>query len=127
MTSDAGGLLLREIDLQNGVLDLFAMCFDDYRDQRDVHHSVRPMVAQQIFGLCFGYEDINDHKQLRCDRLFTTLCEQADVEGKRQLRSENLGKALAGKSTLNRLETAGTGISAENRYKKFIYDEQRIA
>jgi len=127
ITSDAGALLLREIDLQNGILDSFATCFDDYRDQRFVDHSVRQMLAQRVYGLCLGYEDINDHEQLRYDPLFATLCDQADVEGKRRLRSEDLGKALAGKSTLNRLETAGAGVSPANRYKKIIYDEQRIA
>lgn len=127
ITSDAGALLLREIDLQKSVLDSLARCFDDYRDQRFVDHSIRQMLAQRVYGLCLGYEDINDHEQLRYDPLFATLCDQADVEGKRRLRSEDLGKALAGKSTLNRLETAGAGVSAENRYKKIIYDEQRIA
>ena len=127
ITSDAGALLLREIDLQKSILDSLARCFDDYRDQRFVDHSIRQMLAQRVYGLCLGYEDINDHEQLRYDPLFATLCDQADVEGKRRLRSEDLGKALAGKSTLNRLETAGAGVSPENRYKKIIYDEQRIA
>jgi hypothetical protein len=126
ITSDAGALLLREIDLQNGILDAFATCFDDYRDQRFVDHSIRQMVAQRVYGLCLGYEDINDHEQLRYDPLFVTLCNQADVEGKRRVRREDLGKALAGKSTLNRLETAGNSVSSRNRYKKIISDEGRI-
>jgi hypothetical protein len=126
ITTDGGALLLREIDLRNGILDAFAACFDDYRDQRFVDHGIRQMVAQRVYGLCLGYEDINDHEQLRYDPVFATLCDQADVEGKRRLRSEDLGKALAGKSTLNRLETAGDSVSSRNRYKKIIYDEARI-
>lgn len=127
LSSDAGALLLREIDLRNGILDQLATCFRDYRDQRFVEHSVRQMLAQRVYGLCLGYEDINDHEQLRYDPLFATLCDQADVEGKRRIRSEDRGKALAGKSTLNRLETAGAEGSSGNRYKKIIYDEERMA
>jgi hypothetical protein len=125
LTSDAGGLLLREVDLAFGVIDRFTESFTDYRDQDLIEHPLRQMVAQRVFGICLGYEDLNDHEQLRYDPAIAALCGRADVEGRDREREEDKGKALAGKSTLNRLESAGEDVGPLSRYKKIKYDQAR--
>src|SRR5208282_2015759 len=98
ITSNAGGLLLGQIDRGLGLIRRFAQCFSDRRDPRYVEHQVETLVGQRIFGLALGYEDLNDHDELRKDPTFTALAGKlAPV-----LRSDC--EALAGKSTLNRLE-----------------------
>lgn len=67
LSSDGGGLLLREVERKRGWVRSFAECFDDGRDERWVEHSVKEMVGQRIFGLALGYEDLNDHETLRAD------------------------------------------------------------
>ncbi len=69
ITSDGGGLLLREVEERNGILHCFAQCFTDHRDQRRIEHSVLSLVPQRVFGLTLGYEDLNDHDQLASDKL----------------------------------------------------------
>lgn len=105
MTSDAGGLLLRETDRQLNLLGRLAECFVDGRDPDLVKHSVEEMVAQRVYGLALGYEDLNDHEQLRNDPLMQVLAGRAEMS-----------EPLAGKSTLNRLERGG----APDRYKKIL-------
>jgi hypothetical protein len=105
ISSDAGGLLLREIVIASDYLRDFAGCFYDYRNQRFVEHSVEELVSQKIIGLCLGYEDLNDHEFLRHDPLFATLCGKLDPSGEDRIHQRDKGKACAGKSTLNRLET----------------------
>jgi hypothetical protein len=105
ISSDAGGLLLREIAVASEYLRDFASCFHDYRNQRFVEHSVEELVSQKIIGLCLGYEDLNDHEFLRHDPLFATLCGKLDPRGENRRHQRDKGKACAGKSTLNRLET----------------------
>jgi hypothetical protein len=114
ITSHAGGLLLREVDRRIGLLNRLSECFLDGREQTRVRHSVREMIAQRIYGLALGYEDLNDHEQLREDPLLMLLAGSADAES-----------ALAGKSTLNRLELAGEA-GEEDRYKKVHYDAEAI-
>jgi len=98
ITSNAGGLLLGEVDRGLGLIRRFAQCFRDRRDARYVEHQVETLLGQRIFGLALGYEDLNDHDELRKDPTFTALAGKlAPV-----LRSDC--EALAGKSTLNRLE-----------------------
>ncbi len=114
ITSHAGGLLLREVDRRVGLLERLSRCFWDGRDQRRVRHSVREMISQRVYGLALGYEDLNDHEQLREDPLLMLLAGSVDDES-----------PLAGKSTLNRLELAGEA-GAEDRYKKVHYDAEAI-
>jgi len=123
ITSDAGALVLREVDQRCGVLDSFAECFIDRRHGSYCDHEVRQMLAQRVYGICLGYEDLNDHDQLRYDPLFAALCEQDDVEGHRRKRAGDIGKALAGSSTLQRLESAGSEGAQESRYHKIFCDE----
>jgi hypothetical protein len=119
ISSDAGGLLLREVALSSGYLRQFAGCFTDFRDQRWVEHSVQELVSQKVIGLCLGYEDINDHDLLRYDPLFATLCGKADPSGQDRFHERDRGKACAGKSTLNRLEIC-QGFWQMTRTKKIV-------
>jgi hypothetical protein len=114
ITSDAGGLLLRQVDQRIGLLARLGKCFLDGREQSRVRHSVREMISQRVYGLALGYEDLNDHEQLREDPVLMLLAGSADA-----------GSRLAGKSTLNRLEL-GAEVSAEDRYKKVRYDAAAI-
>ena len=115
-TSDAGALLLGATDRAIGLVGRFAGCFDDGRVQAQVEHSIAAMVAQRVFGIALGYEDIVDHDQLRHDRVLATLA--GKLEAKRK------GCApLAGKSTLNRLEHAPL---APSRYHKIGHDGAAI-
>jgi len=88
-------------------------------------HPLRQLVAQRVFGICLGYEDLNDHEQLRYDPMIAALCSRVDVTGADREREEDRGKALAGKSTLQRFESAGSVIDPKSRYKKISYDENR--
>jgi hypothetical protein len=98
-TSDAGALLLGATDRAIGLVTRFARCFDDGRAQGQIEHTVETMVAQRVFGIALGYEDIVDHDQLRHDPVLATLT------GKLQAKHKRCAP-LAGKSTLNRLEHA---------------------
>jgi len=124
ISSDGGGLLLREVEHRRGWVRDFAECFEDYRDPRWVEHAVRAMAGQRVFGVALGYEDLNDHEHLRADPLLAVLCEKADPNGSNRLRQEDKGKPLAGKSTLNRLEH---GQGAGSRYKKVVLREEAVA
>ena len=103
ITSDAGTLLLREIDKANNFLEDFSNCFTDYRDPRYTEHTVQELVSQRIYGICLGYEDVNDHDILRNDPLLATICGKVDPEGEERKLEKDRGKALAGKRTLTDL------------------------
>ena len=115
ITSDAGGLLLRETDRRIDLLRRFAACFEDRRDPDRIEHQVSELVSQRIYGLALGYEDLNDHDQLRTDPLLALLAGKADLEGRDRRQERDRGKPLAGKSTLHRLERTTDGV---DRYKK---------
>ena len=115
-TSDAGGLLLGATDRTIGLTARFAACFHDDRAQAQVEHTVKAMVAQRVFGIALGYEDLIDHDQLRHDPVLATLA------GKLEAKRKDCAP-LAGKSTLNRLEHAS---SAPSRYHKIGHDGAAI-
>ena len=98
ITSNAGALLLGQVDRGLGLVRRFARCFTDRRDARYVEHRIETLVGQRIFGLVLGDEDLNDHDELRKDPTFAVLAGKLHSV----LRSDC--EALAGKSTLNRLE-----------------------
>lgn len=120
ITSDAGGLLLREVEAKTGILRRFAACFHDHRDPERVEHSVYELLAQRVFALALGYEDLNDHDTLRHDPLLAVLVGKGDPTGQGRRRKQDRGKSLAGKSTLNRLELTPTGADQKSRYKKIV-------
>jgi hypothetical protein len=126
MTSDAGGLLLREVEQRTGIIRQFAACFIDHRDPERIEHSVEALVAQRIYGLALGYEDLNDHDRLRLDPLLATLVGKADPTGQDRRQDRDRGKPLAGKSTLNRLELSPVRADGDSRYKKTPADTRRI-
>jgi hypothetical protein len=104
LSSDGGLLLLRDMDRQLRLTQRLALCFFDNRKQRFVEHQMRELVAQRVLGLCAGYEDLNDHNRLRVDQLIAVAVGKADPSGNDRVDAQNKGKALAGASTLNRLE-----------------------
>ncbi len=111
VSSDGGALLLRQTDRKINLLSRVATCFTDRRSPLLVSHQLTEMLSQRIYGLALGYEDINDHEQLRHDPLMAVLA------GRRKLE-----EPLAGKSTLNRLELPG----GCKRYHKIDYEPEKI-
>ena len=116
ITTEGGGLLLREVEKRIGVVRQFAACFRDYRNPDLIEHTVEELVAQRVYGLALGYEDLNDHEELRKDPLLAVLVEKSDP----------VGEVLAGKSTLNRLELTLSTASAKTRYKKIVADHAAV-
>jgi len=114
ITSNAGALLLRQTDSMIGLSRQAAACFTDGRDQDQVEHSLETLVAQRVHAIALGYEDLNDHDELRHDPVLGLL------SGKLEARRSDCA-VLAGKSTLNRLEHAPK--AAGDRYHKFSADE----
>ena len=116
ITTEGGGLLLREVEKRIGIVHQFAACFRDYRNPDLIEHTVEELVAQRVYGLALGYEDLNDHEELRRDALLAVLVEKYDPQG----------DLLAGKSTLNRLELTPATASAQARYKKIVADHAAV-
>ena len=116
VTSDAGALLLGATDRAIGLVTRFAACFADGRAQAQVEHSVAAMVAQRVFGIALGYEDIVDHDQLRHDPVLATLA------GKLHSKRKDCAP-LAGKSTLEPARARAAGAS---RYHKIGHDGAAI-
>jgi hypothetical protein len=111
VSSDGGALLLREVDCKINLLSRLADCFSDHRMPLLVKHQLPQMLAQRIYGLALGYEDLNDHEQLRSDPLLGVLSGKPELD-----------QPLAGKSTLNRLELTGRS----GRYHKIGYSTEAI-
>lgn len=126
ITSDAGALLLREVDSATKIVQQFAACLEDFRDPALIEHSVSELVGQRIYGLALGYEDLNDHDELRKDPLLATLAGKIDPTGQHRERKRDRGKPLAGKSTLNRLELTPCNADRKSRYKKIVVDEDAV-
>jgi hypothetical protein len=97
VTSDAGALLLGSTDRAIDLISRFASCFHDDRRPEWIEHEVATLVGQRVFGIALGYEDLNDHDELRHDPMMAVLA------GKLAARREDCAP-IAGKSTLNRLE-----------------------
>jgi hypothetical protein len=108
ISSDGGALLLREADRKLKLIERFSQCFLDGRNPALVEHRIEQLLTQRIYGLALGYEDLNEHEQLRHDPLLGALAGKAEP-GK---------EPLAGKSTLNRMEM---GDGTPNRYKKITF------
>ncbi|GAG21312.1 unnamed protein product, partial [marine sediment metagenome] len=91
ITSDAGGLLLRDIEQATGVLSQFSRCFADHRDPELIEHSVYQLVSQRVYGLALGYEDLNDHDQRRHDPLLAVLVGKRDPTGQDRVGKRDQG------------------------------------
>ena len=103
-------------------MERFAACFTDHREAERVEHTVRELVAQRVYGLTLGYEDLNDQDELRRDPLLAVLAEKEDPTGESRAQERDRGKALAGKSTLIRLELTKEEVGQKERYKKIVLD-----
>ena len=126
ITSDGGGLLLREVDQRIGLLDRLAACFTDHRNPESIEHSVRDLVAQRVYGLALGYEDLNDHDDLRKDSTLALLVGKRDLTGERRVREQDRGNPLAASSTLNRLELGTPESASSDRYKRIAADNEAM-
>ena len=126
ITTDAGALLLRKTEQRTGILRQFAACFTDHRRADRLEHSVAELVRQRVYALALGYEDLNDHDELRADPLLALLAGKADLQGSRRRKARDRGKPGAGKSTLNRLELTPQEASPKARYKKIVMRESAI-
>jgi hypothetical protein len=116
ITSDAGALLLGATDLAIGMMGRFASCFHDVRYPEFIEHEVVTLVGQRVFGIALGYEDLNDHDELRHDPLMAVLA------GKLEARRQGCAP-VAGKSTLNRLELS---CLEPTRYHKISHNPVAI-
>jgi hypothetical protein len=116
ITSDAGALLLGMADRAIGLVDRLAACFTDYRRPELIEHRVATLVGQRVFGIALGYEDLNDHDELRRDPVMAVLA------GKLEAGRANCAP-VAGKSTLNRLELSR---ETATRYHKIAHDPSAI-
>lgn len=114
LSPDGGALLLREVEKRKNIISKLSKCFTDHRFQPFVEHSVEQLLSQRIYGIALGYEDLNDHDSLRHDPLLALVCDKEDILGS-NIDEENKGKALAGKSTLDRLELSAGGALGKDK------------
>lgn len=134
ITSDGGALLLQKVERRTGILRRFAACFEDYRDAQRLEHPLLDLVAQRVYGLALGYEDLQDHDELRADPMLAIALSKDDPCGEQRRRARDRGKALAGKSTLNRLELTAPDYDGSPRQpnsdkpqtKKIVVDPESI-
>lgn len=121
ITSDAGIVLLAELDKKLKITKKFAKCFRDHRDSSYVDYLVHQLLAQRVYGISLGYEDVNDHDKLRYDPALAIALEKLDF-----INSKKTG--LAGKSTINRLEYCPETIinQKSSRYHRIEPDPKAI-
>jgi len=147
ISSDSGGLLLQQAERITGIIAQFAACFTDHRYPDLTEHTVKELIAQRVYALALGYEDlnpvreskagektknkelsngVNDHDELRNDSLLAVMVGKKDPSGKDRIRKRDEGKPLAGKSTLNRLELTPIRANRRSRYKKITLNKHRV-
>jgi hypothetical protein len=123
LSSDAGALILRQVDRGLGMTRSLAGCFYDLRKSEFVDHQVEQLLSQRVYGIALGYEDINDHERLRLDPLLATACDKLDPLGQDRKRADFRGVALAAPSTLNRLELSN---NKETQAHKLPHDPKKV-
>ena len=114
----------RRLSRREGYFKKLSSCFCDYRRADLIEHQLEVLLAQRILGICLGYEDLDDHEELRKYPLLSLVCGEADIDGKRRRQEVAKGVPLAGKSTLNRLELTPEDATSLSRYKKIVYDRE---
>lgn len=121
VTSDAGLTLIAGLDQKLQITSRFAGCFQDYREPNRIEHSLQSLIAQRVYGLVQGYEDLNDHEQLRHDPMLAVAVGKVIGSGSEEV-------VLAGKSTLNRIEHCPDTVDkrAESRYHRIGHDPKAI-
>ena len=115
--------MLRQADRGLGVSAALASCSADRRDACWVDHSVQQLLAQRLYALALGYEDLNDHALLRRDPLLAVACEKTDPLGQDRLLPQFRDAALACPATLNRLELSNHKSS---RAHKLTHDPAQV-
>lgn len=122
VTSDAGLTLIAALDQKRQITARFAACFQDYRNPARVEHSLETLVAQRVYGLVQGYEDLNDHDQLRHDPMFAVALGKLST-------NNAMGAPMAGKSTLNRIEHCPETVKnrQESRYHRIGHDPRPLS
>jgi len=123
LSSDAGALLLRQVDANLGLCAELAHCFYDQRNPLWVDHLVEEILRQRLFGTALGYEDLNDHQRLRLDPLLAVACGKIDPLGEQRFFPQHRGIALASPSTLNRLELSN---NKDTRCHKLPHDPAKV-
>jgi hypothetical protein len=122
-SSDSGLLLLREVAVRTGLIGRFACYFHDHRRPERIEHTVEQLLGQRVLGQALGYEDLNDHDRLRDDPLLALAAGKSDLAGAERRQARDRGHALAGRSTLNRLERTAAEPS---RYHRIVHDTRAI-
>ena len=118
--------LLGEVERRRRIVERFAGCFTDARESCAVEHTVEELLRQRLYGLALGHEDLNDHDELRSDALLAAVVGKSDPTGAARKRDRDRGHALAGKSTLNRLEWGVAGQVNEDRYRRIAVDPEAV-
>jgi hypothetical protein len=126
ITTDTGGLLIREVAEKMSLFEKTAGCFSDYRDPERREHEVGQLLAQRVIGLAQGYEDLNDHDELREDPTWATLAGKEDPTGEDRTQEADQGKPLASKATLGRLEHAPETEEETDRYHRITAQTDRL-
>lgn len=126
ISSDGGVVLLAQADHRRRVSERLAECFVDHRDPDRVEHGVDELLRQRLYALALGYEDVNDHDELRSDALLAAVVGKTDPAGEQRSRQRDRGYGLAGKSTLNRLEWGAVSEAATDRYQRIGVDLEAV-
>ena len=126
MSSDAGALLLLVVNELFDVTGRLAACFSDGRAEERIEHLLEALIGQRVFGLVLGYEDLNDHDRLRDDSVVPLALGRQDVTSEGHKRERDLGRPLAGLSTLNRLELGKQNDAKGYRYEKIMADLEGV-
>ena len=126
LSSDGGAVLLREVDARLGITEKLASCFTDHRAPDLIEHRVLDLVRQRVYGIALGYEDLNDHDDLKWDPLLALALGKDDVTGTSRRRSADRGKVIASSSTLNRLELTPADADRQSRYKKIVHHPDKL-
>jgi len=126
VSSDGGVLVLREADLRIGLTERLAECFVDHRDDDLIEHSVKELIAQRVYGLALGYEDLNDHDLLSRDPLLATMVGKKDPQGEHRRCRKDRGLGAASASTLGRIERTKPDANSATRYDKVVCDFDRL-
>jgi len=127
ISSDGGLVLLHRVDQRFGLMRRFANCFVDHRDPELIEHELEELLRQRVFGISCGYEDLNDHAALRDDPLLAAVVGKSDPLGRDRREKKDKGHPLASPSTLNRLELTPADATVDSRYRKVVYDAEKIA
>src|SRR5437667_9983502 len=126
--------LFKKLKERTEIVRRFAACFTDYRKADQIEHPLLDLIMQRVFGLALGYEDLNDHDDLRRDPMLAVALGKDDVKGEQRRRAQDRGKALAGKSKLHRLELTapdydGSPLQKDSNKpetKKIVVDPESI-